>query len=70
MCVHLNYIVQMQKINFMFWGFIVLFVHDGLFAHLPLQPPPPPPVHIVMILCGDDVTYRMKERVVMQTSIV
>ena len=37
-------------------GLMVCFVHDGLFAHLPLQPPPPPPIHIVVIFmlqwCG------------------
>lgn len=46
-------------------GFIVCFVHDGLFAHLPLQLPSPQSIlwwFYVMMMW----TYQMKERVLMQ----
>lgn len=45
-------------------GFIVCFVHDGLFAHLPLQPPPPlnPYCDFYVMMVW---TYQMKECVLM-----
>lgn len=50
--------------KFLFYGFIVCFVHDGLFAHLLLQLPPQYMLwlfHIMMMW-----TYQMKEYVLMQ----
>lgn len=51
--------------NFYVLGFIVCFVHDGLFAHLPLQLPLPQSIlwwfNVMMMW-----TYRMKEHVLMQ----
>lgn len=54
--------------NFYVVGFIVCFVHDGLFAHLPLQLPPS--IHIVVILCYDDVDISNEGTCFNATSVI
>lgn len=45
------YCIYADSVNCEVFGFMIYFVRDGLFAHLPLQcPHAPPSIHIVMML--------------------